>query len=496
MYTEGLATLDWIIIAAFFLLMIAIGIWANNRNKNTADYFTAGGKIPWWLLGFSHHVSGYSGAVFVAYAGLAYTHGFSIYVWWALTIGIGILLSRHLFPPLWHRLRQHYHIQSPLEYLSIRYGVPTQQLIAWSGVLLKLFDVGAKWAAIAVLLKVFTGLPFYYGVLLSGGVSILYITIGGLWAVTITDFIQFLIQMLAGIAMFAAALSRLGGWDSLFTIWERLAPSHSTLFPDPYTEGFVLAMFVINLFSYNGGNWNLATKYISAPSERDTQKAALLSGVLYLIWPLILFFPMWAAPILLPGLSDPTESYGRLTMELLPTGMTGLVLASMFAATMSMTSSDANTISAVITRDILPILSKKIRFLSSQNELRTAKWATFLFTLFTIVIALQYQSFGGILGLIISWFAALVGPVAIPILLGMLRPFKSCDGKAAIGAILGGFLTFALMKIFDFQTSLAIEVGLPSLVSLLVFSIWGLGNRGSEPKREVEELLKAIHKTQ
>ncbi len=75
-----LGLIDWIVIGIFFLLMIFIGIWAQSKNKDTSDYFTAGGKLPWWLSGISHHVSGYSGAVFVAYAGLAYTHGISIYV--------------------------------------------------------------------------------------------------------------------------------------------------------------------------------------------------------------------------------------------------------------------------------------------------------------------------------------------------------------------------------------------------------------------------------
>ena len=493
MQTVGLANWDWLIIGIFFLLMIAVGIWANRRNKDTADYFIAGGNIPWWLLGFSHHVSGYSGAVFVAYASLAYTHGFSVYVWWALTIGVGMLLTYRIFPVLWVRLRKHYQIQSPLEYIAIRYNVATQQLMAWSGAMLKLFDMGAKWAAIAILLKVFTGLPIMYGVLLSGGVSILYITIGGLWAVTITDFIQFIVQVLAGGAMLWATCSRLGGWDSLFTLWDRLPPEHSSWVADPYTVGFVLAMFVINLFSYNGGTWNLATKYISAPSEKDTRKAALLSGILYLIWPLILFFPMWAAPLLLPDLADPSESYGRLTLELLPTGMTGLVLASMFAATMSMTSSDANTISAVLTRDIVPVLAKRFNLSTQRDSLKTAKRITFVFTLLTILIALQYQSFGGILGLIVSWFAALVGPVAVPMLLGLLPQFKACNSWAAIGAILAGFLTFATLKVFDFQTTLALQVGLPSFVSLLVYTIWGFVNRKVDLSQEVEDLLGAIH---
>ena len=169
--------LDWIVIGAFFAMMVAIGIWSHFKNKSSEDYFVAGGKIPWWLSGISHHVSGYSGVVFVAYAGLAYTHGLSLYSWWALSIGFGVLLTAKIFPVRWVRLRKKLHIQSPLEYLSVRYNKSTRQLIAWAGVCLKLFDVGAKWAAIAVLLKAFTGVPMDVGILLSGGVSLIYLSL-------------------------------------------------------------------------------------------------------------------------------------------------------------------------------------------------------------------------------------------------------------------------------------------------------------------------------
>lgn len=489
-----LKKLDWIVIILFFLAMVIIGVWGHFKNKNAADYFTGGGKMPWWLLGISHHVSGYSGAVFVAYAGLAYTHGISIYFWWALTVAIAMLATINIFPVRWIRLRQQFSIQSPLEYLAIRYNIKTQQLMAWSGVILKLFDVGAKWAAIAILLKVFTGIPIFYGILFSGSISIIYITVGGLWAVTVADFVQFIVQIGAGIVMFVATISKLGGWNSIFTLWEQLPEKNSQPFTNPYTIGFALAFLFINTLSYNGGTWNLATKYISASNENDTKKAARLSGILFLIWPLILFFPMWAAPILLPNLAEPTESYALLTINLLPAGMIGLVLASMFATTMSMTSSDANTISAVITRDILPNLSNKFNISNQTNSLKIARRVTFVFTLCTIIIALQYESFGGILGLIVSWFAALVGPIAIPMLFGMLPIFKTCGSRAAISSVIAGLVTFIIIKVFSPSYPFAFEISLPLIVSLIVYIFFGVLDRKKPVPQNVISLLDSINK--
>lgn len=485
-----LTSLDLIVITAFFLLMLVIGVYSYFRNKNADDYFVAGGNLPWWLSGISHHVSGYSGAVFVAYAAIAYTHGFTIYVWWAFTIGLTILASARIFPVRWVRLRKKFHIQSPLEFLARRYNILTQQIMAWSGVLLKLFDIGAKWASIAILLNVFTGISLPIGILISGGISLLYITFGGLWAVVMTDFAQFIIQLLGGLVMFFAVLYNLDGPESIFTMWEKLPSANSQPFNDPYSVGFAMAFLFINFLSYNGGQWNLATRYISSPSESQATKAARLSGWLYLIWPLILFFPMWAAPILLPDLADPSQSYGQLTLLLLPSGLVGLVIASLFANTMSMTSSDINTISAVITRDILPNISEK--FSLDKISLLTARVTTFIFTLLTIIVALQYEYFGGILGLIITWFGALVGPIAVPMLFGVIPAFKSCGPVAAISSIFAGLLTFVITKNVEIS-SLALQVSLPLIISTLVYISTGIIQMGSVPEK-VKSMLQEISK--
>jgi Na+/proline symporter len=485
-----LTSLDLIVIALFFLLMLVIGVYAYFRNKSADDYFVAGGNLPWWLSGISHHVSGYSGAVFVAYAAIGYTHGFTIYVWWAFTIGLTILASAKIFPVRWVRLRKKFHIQSPLEFLARRYNILTQQIMAWSGVLLKLFDIGAKWASIAILLNVFTGISLPIGILISGGISLLYITFGGLWAVVMTDFAQFIIQLLGGIVMFLAVLYKLDGLESIFTMWEKLPSANSQPFNDPYGVGFAFAFLFINFLSYNGGQWNLATRYISSPSESQATKAAKLSGWLYLIWPLILFFPMWAAPILLPDLEDPSQSYGQLTLLLLPSGLVGLVIASLFANTMSMTSSDINTISAVITRDILPNISKKFSLV--KISLLTARVTTFIFTLLTIIVALQYEYFGGILGLIITWFGALVGPIAVPMLFGVIPAFKSCGPVAAISSIFAGLITFIITKNVEIS-SLALQVSLPLIVSTLVYIFIGLTQIRTVPDK-VKAMLQEISK--
>jgi len=474
-------TLDWLVLAVFFAITIVVGIISYFKTSDSNDFFVAGGKLPFWLLGISHHVSGYSGAVFVAYAALAYTHGFSIYVWWALTVGVSIIVGAFFIPKLWVNQRIKDKIQSPLEFLSKRYNLPTQQILAWSGVILKLFDMAAKWVAIAIILNVFTGLPLLYGILLSGGVSVFYISLGGFLAVVLTDFFQFIVQVVAGVAMFVIVISRLGGTSSILGIWKDLPPENSHLFNSPYTVWFALAFLLINFFSYNGGTWNLATRFISAQNATEAKKTSILSGILYLIWPLIIFFPMWASPILFPNIDDPETIYGVLTLNLLPHGLIGLILASMFANTMSMTSSDANTIAAVINRDILPNLSEKFKNPERKKALINARITTSVFIMGTIILALFSDHFGGVLGLLINWFAAFLGITSVPMILGLLPYFKRCKGPGAIISMIIGFVTFIVSKIFitgalvDIHPNMkAMEIGSPIMMTLIIYLLFSI----------------------
>ena len=333
-----------------------------------------------------------------------------------------------------------------MEYLATRYGVPTQQVLAWSGAALKVFDVGAKWTATAILLNVFAGMPLAWGILLTGGVTLIYSVAGGLWADALTDLSQFLIQLVGGIALFIAVLAKLGGISAIWTIWGHLPQGHAQPFNGQYTVVFTIVYFFGNVLSYNGGTWNLAQRFIAAPTAADARRAALLSAALYLIWPLVLFFPMWAAPVLLPGLKHPSQSYALLTQQLLPPGLVGLVLAGIFAHTMAMSSSDANAISAVVTRDILPVVFKRARHFTEEAELLAGRASTVLFIALSMGIALEAHRLGGVIGLLLLWYAALLGPIAIPMMFGMLPMFRTAGPAAAIISWATGIVMFVLVK--------------------------------------------------
>ncbi|MDS0135594.1 MULTISPECIES: sodium:solute symporter family protein [unclassified Amycolatopsis] len=482
--------LDWTMICAYFALMIVIGWWSHKRISDVKDFFTAGGRMPWWLAGISHHMSGYSAVLFVAYAGVAYTTGVTVYFWGFASIGIGVGIGSWLFAARWNRLRSKLGVASPLEYLAKRYNVPTQQALAWSGSLLKIFDIAAKWFAVATLLHVFAGLDYNLGILITGAVTLVYCTIGGLWADALTDFGQFVIQAIAAIVMIVVVLGKLGGISALWTMWDKLPEGHVDPVTSKYTTIFLLVYVLVKTLEYNGGMWNLAQRYMAAPNTHEAKRGARLSSALYLLWPLVLMFPMFAAPLLIPGVKDPTQSYAIMTTTFLPPGLIGLVLAGIFSHTMAMVSSDANAISAVITRDMIPAMFRRARQWTDVQGLKAARITTVVFVALTMLVATQAQNLGGVLQIVVNWVAALMGPISIPLLLGMLPWFRKCGPRAALISWAGGLIDYALVY-YVFKANQTVLVATPILVSLALYI--GLGLLAPERSAAADEIVDTVN---
>jgi Na+/proline symporter len=485
-------SLDWAVLVGYFGVMVAIGLWSHKRVGNVSDFFTAGGKMPWCLSGISHHMSGYSAVMFTGYAAIAYEWGITSYVTWSFPIAIGIAIGANLFAPRLNRVRSRLHVSSPLEYLKNRYNLPTQQALAWSGVLLKIVDVGAKWAAIATLLSVFTGVSLNQGILITGAVTAVYCTVGGLWADALTELGQFIIQFLAGIAMLVAVLAELGGFSALWTVWGDLPDTHSEPTVGPYTMTFLLAYLFIKTFEYNGGMWNQAQRYMATDSAASAKRSARLSAALWFIWPLVLFFPMWAAPLIIET-DKPADSYALMAEQLLPHGLLGLVIVGFFSHTMAMCSSDANAIAAVVTRDIMPAVSRSVRQWSSRAGLLAARWTTLLFLGLSMAIATQVDSdfFGDIITVVIKWVAGLMGPIAIPLMLGMLPLFRKSGPTAALISWAAGLFAFWLTNYGIAGVELQIQIVSPLATSLVLYILIGFVKPEDTPERD--EILAKVN---
>lgn len=495
-----LSGIDFVVIAIYCTFMVGLAAIAKSRSKTVDDYFAAGHKLPWWMAAISHHVSGYSAVVFVGFAGKAASAGISMWTLFAVPTFIAMMVGCFVWAPRWARLK----VLTPVEYLERRYNNAVRILVALSGIGVKFIDLGIKLYAIAIVVQVCTGWDLVPIIIGAGIVTIVYVMIGGLWATVLTDLVQFVVQLVLSALVVGAVLLALDGWSNM---WSQLPPErYELLNPQAGIDlEFWLVYLLVVILSYNGATWGLAQRFIAVGEARDTQKAALLSGFLFLLYPIVIFIPAWAAPLVMPELFDPEtllplagfdpqQTYvlvARQFLDGLAPGLIGLLVCSMFAATMSMIDSDINALAAVFTKDIF---QRNFSTQASESTLgRVAVYATVGFGLAVLGTALGVAASEGVnkvFSQTVKLYGAILAPIAIPLMFGML--WKRPTARGAAASLIVGFCTTLLLK-SSHPDSFFIYTGGGMLVSLVIFFGEGfLSRRSAAKEREVEDLFAQV----
>lgn len=476
--------IDYAVVVVYLAMVAVIGLVVRSRIKGLEDYFAGGHNVPWWLAAISHHISGYSAFAFVGYASVAYTVGFNVWTLFALPCFIAMTIGAFVWAPRWSRLK----VMTPVQYLERRFNGLVHQIIAWSGIAVKFVDEGMKLYSLGIVVAACAGLPLEATIIGCGVFAIFYVLIGGLWAEIITDFSQFFVQFATTIALAIVVLSAIGGPANLIA---EMGPERTRLFSEEYNLAYILVFMVVITLSYNGGTWGLAQRFYSIGEPRDAKKAALLSAGLYLVYPVILYIPVWAAPSLIGEVANPEETYALMSLEYFPAlapGLLGLFVASMFAATMSMVDSDLNALAAVFTKDIY---SRTFDPEASEGKLlKVGLLATGVLGAISIAAGLLAPTLGGAFKGMMDWYAAILGPVSVPLLLGMLNGRTTWRG--ALAAWAAGFATFLLLK-YGAGASWTVYTGAELLVTFGVFLGEGyIGKMTSEERERVDELMDQV----
>jgi SSS family transporter len=426
--------------------MLGVGAYFYRQMRAMKDYFSGGNQIPWWLSGISFYMASFSAFAFVSYSALAYKYGWvAVTLFWvtvpAAAFGTVAFASR------WRRAR----IDSPVEYLETRYSPALRQLLAWQGVPVKLIDDALKLVATAQFLSAGVGLDLQDGILWAGGIMLLYTFMGGLWAVAVTDFIQFVVLAVAVIILLPLAMARVGGPSGFV---EGAPAGFFHPFQGSFDAFYFLSMGVLMCLSWSV-NWGLVQKYYCVPTERDARKTGWLVVALNVIGPPLMFIPAMAARQFLPDLPDSQLVYPRLCAVLLPAGMMGLMLAGMFSATMSTLSSDYNVCASVLTNDVYRRL---LRPLASDRELvRVGRIITLLIGVLSIGMAfpLSQGKDETLFRNMITLFSTAVPPVAIPMLWGLISP-RLGSRAGIIGFAMG--MAAGLLLFYAYRMSRTVEL--------------------------------------
>lgn len=430
--TKILGIADYLVIGGYFLLMLAIGIYFYRYMKGMKDYFSGGNRIPWWLSGASYYMSSFSVFSFVAYSAMAYKYGLVAFILMTCQI-YGVLFSLLVMAKKWRRAR----IDSPIEYLEARFSPALRQIFAWQGLPLRIIDDALKLVAIGLFISAGLGFNLYQSVLWSGLIMLTYTMLGGLWAVTVTDFVQFVIMTVALLILVPLSIQESGGLSTALT---NLPSDHfNLLHPPEYDLLYYITQTILFVIAFSSINWSLIQRFYSVPNERETTKLGWFVVVLFIVGIPLMMLPALLAPNYLTlGPEQDGMVYALLTVKLLPTGLIGLVIAAMFAATMSMLSSDYNVAANVLTNDVYLRLIRKN---ASQKELVfVGRLMTIVVGLSSLGIALFMLNLGGegLFRGMMQLFSIFTAPVAIPMIFGLLS--RKLNKNGALTAFLLSFI--------------------------------------------------------
>ncbi|MBN2308602.1 MAG: hypothetical protein JXR94_06495 [Candidatus Hydrogenedentes bacterium] len=429
---NGLALADYLIVAGFFVIMLVIGLYFSGKMKSLKDFFGAGSQVPWWVSSVSLYMSTFSAFAFVSYSALAYNDGMvAIVIWWT---GVPCwILSAYFLAARWRRAAS----TSPLEFIEQRYGSFLRQGFAWAGVPLIVIDDALKLYVIGKMVTVSLGTTDTSALLIAiavcGSIMLTYTFLGGLWAVMITDFIQFVVMATAVLVLIPLVLGELGGIGHLFAgapegFW---APTSKD-----FSCAWLIGFLPIQFFSYST-RWSLVQRYYAVKTDRDARKVGYLVAALTFFGVPFLFFPAMAARIFMPGVEDGNSVYPLLCKQLLPVGMMGMMIAAMFSATMSMLSSDYNAVASVMTNDIYKRLFGKAK--SERSLVIVGRISTLIIGVLALGVGLLLGNAGeepNLVKIMASLFGVLLPPFAVPMICGLLT--RRVSNAGAISGFLAG----------------------------------------------------------
>ncbi len=462
--------LDIITIILFATGIIATGLAFGKKGKNMKSFFAAGGSVPWPISGLSLFMGFFSAGTFVVWGSIAYSQGWvSVSIQWTMSIAgfiVGLLIA-----PRWHRTGA----LTVAEYITKRMGVAVQKTYTYLFLLISLFTTGSFLYPVARIMEVSTGLPLNACILLLGGACIIYVTVGGLWAVVVTDVLQFVILTAAVLIVIPLSFDKI---DGIAGFVQSAPENFFNLVNGEYTLGFIIAFGIYNII-FLGGNWAYVQRYNSVKTEKGARKVGFLFGALYFISPVLWMLPPMIYRIYNSGLIG-LESEGAYLMmckEALPAGLLGMMLGGMIFATASSLNSTLNISSGVFTNDIY----KRLRPDSSDKTLmRVARISTIGFGLLAIVVALLIPLMGGIVNVVIS-VAALTGvPLYLPVIWSLFS--KRQTGKTILTTTLvslgvNAFFKFLVPIIWGYSLSRANEMILGVTFPALCLFLFELLNR-------------------
>ncbi|QFU76318.1 transporter [Halioglobus maricola] len=441
--------LNTAVVLIYFVFLIAIGWAFRNLTSNTSDYFRGGGNVLWWMVGASAFMTQFSSWTFTGAAGKAYTDGIAVAF---IFVGnaIGFFLNYLYFAPRFRQMR----VVTVVEALRLRFGKTNEQAFAWVNMFTTMISASIALNGLAIVTSTIFDYSMEVTIIATGLVVLIMSVTGGAWAVIASDFMQMIVIVAVTVACAAVGIYEAGGFMPIVEKFpgDFVAGSDMNYMAIIYVWAFSIFLKQIGLTN----NILYSYRYLTAKDSNNARKGALLACLLMTLGPIIWFIPSWFMagsgidisamhPEL--GAKYADAAYLAFVEIYMPVGMIGLLVAAMFAATMSSIDSGLNRNAGIFVKNFVqPVLVPNI---SESRLMIVSRVATICFGAIIISLALFLNSLKELsLFDAMLYMSALLGfPQMIPSFLGFFirkTPDWAAWATIMVGAIVSYFIAAVL----------------------------------------------------
>lgn len=443
-------TFEYFVIAGYFALIIAIGlVFKGMAKRSTSDYFRGGGKMLWWMVGSSAFMAQFSAVTFTGAAGKAFADGFAICLVY-LGNTFAYFCGWAFFA---HRFRQ-MRVDTPTQGVRRRFGPNNELFFSWALIIFAFLNAGVWLNALGVFTSAVFGTDIN-ATIIAIGLTVLFVSVlSGAWGVVASDFAQTLVVAVVSVACAIVALVKVGGPVNLVSDF----PGGFLVGPNMNHTWILVGTFLFFLPKQIITMMNLhdSFRFLNAKDTINARKAALLAMTLMGLGTIIWFIPPWAAATLYPdapagyaelGNKAADAVYLEFARNAMPIGTVGLLMAGLFAASMSSMDSALNKNAGMFIRSIYqPWLAKNGKQTSDAKLLRISQGVSLISGLLVISVGLYFSSLKEL-----SLFELMMGvstmiqvPMMVPLLLGIM--IKRTPQWAPWATIAVGLLVSYLVK--------------------------------------------------
>lgn len=444
--------IDILVLGGYFLLMVFISLaFKKMASKSASDYFRGGGRMLWWMVGSTAFMTQFSAWTFTGAAGMAYNNGFAV---------VGVFLGNivaYILSYWWfsHRFRQ-MRVDTPTEAVNRRFGKGSEQFFTWTLIPLSVLNAGVWLNGLAI----FAGAVFGYDMTTTiwvTGLAVLAISmLSGAWGVVASDFVQTLVVAVLSVACAIVALVKVGGPSEIVTKF----PSDFFMGPNMnfgiLLVGSFLFFIVKQMQSIN--NMQDSYRFLNAKDSNNARKAALLAMILMIFGTIIWFIPPWASAIMYPDAAASHAELGNKASDAvylvfaeraMPLGTIGLLVAGLFAATMSSMDSALCRNAGIFVRSFWAPVVCRNKPMSETKTLRVSQLVTLVNGILVILIAQLFAQLKGLslFELMMRVATLLQSPMLVPLFFGMFIR-KTPKWAPWVTVCFGMLVSWLIMNVF------------------------------------------------